>query len=107
MRSLPETILPSRSNGCPASALPCSVRRLNHAIQSSVTFCSSSAESPLRRSVARNSSIHPLSFGVLIGVLGCCLSVGDFLCFNNTTNELPAVGQLFRVWVALPDTARI
>src|SRR5947208_13669343 len=31
----------------------------------------------------------------------------DFLCFNNTTNELPAFGQLFRVWVTLPNTKRI
>jgi len=35
------------------------------------------------------------------------LNVDDFLCFNNTTNELPAFGQLFRVWVALPNTERI
>src|SRR5947199_9269696 len=31
----------------------------------------------------------------------------DFPCFNNTTNELPAFGQLFRVWVTLPNTKRI
>src|SRR5439155_11400822 len=68
---------------------------------------SSSAEIPLCTSVPRNSSKYSFSFCVLIMFLGECLNADDFLCFNNTTNELPAFGQLFRVWVALPNTERI
>ena len=59
LRSLPETIFPSRSNGFPAIALPSSVKPLNQAIQLSVTFCRSSGDSPLRRSVPRKSNMYP------------------------------------------------
>src|SRR5882757_2154210 len=69
MRCFPETTFPSRSSGCPATALPSSVRRLNQAIHCSETFCISSGDRLFRKSVPRNNSMYPFWFCVLIA---CC-----------------------------------
>src|SRR6266550_2609184 len=65
-RFLPETILPSRSSGFPAMALPSSFNRLNHAIQLSAICCICSGERPLYQSVLRKISMYPFCDCVLI-----------------------------------------
>src|SRR5208282_6327635 len=97
---LPETILPSRSSGFPATALPCSISLLNQAIQRSETCCISSGERPLCQSVPRKISMYPFFVSVLIILFW--LLVDDFRPFHNTTNGKLQSGQLFRLLIHFP-----
>src|SRR6266581_1051140 len=89
-RFLPETILPSRSSGFPAMALPSSFNRLNHAIQLSAICCICSGERPLYQSVLRKISRYPFLFGVLI----------DFVSVVDGLFGLLTIGNLNQVFAA-------
>src|SRR5689334_21899517 len=82
---LPDTILPAGSSGLPAVALPCSVNRLNQAIQWSATCCISSGERPLYQSELRKISMYPLSVGLLISQFALFESLIKFAAFQSTT----------------------
>src|SRR6266581_5995949 len=64
--SLPETMAPSRTSGCPALILPCAVNWSNHALHWLMTVWSSSGERPLYQSSPRNSSKYSFCVCVLI-----------------------------------------
>src|SRR5580692_5349618 len=95
----PETILPPRSSGLPATALPWAIRPWNQVIHWPTTLCISSGERPLDQSLPRNSSIYSLLFSVLI----ISLVNGYFQAFNDMTNGRTPLGHLFCLGIHFPN----